>query len=120
MKKIKVLTIIIIMILAISGCNKNSSKDKNSEKYDTTSNNSEYIHLSMVNPKTINPINNNEQSVGYIMDLVYDSLFTIDSDYNVVPQLVDSYSVSSDGKSIDIKLKNAKWHDKKPLTSEDV
>ena len=120
MKKIKVLTIIMIMILAISGCNKDSNKDKNSQKYDTTSNNSEYIHLSMVNPKTINPINNNEQSVGYIMDLVYDSLFTIDSDYNVVPQLVDSYSISSDGKSIDIKLKDANWHDKKPLTSEDV
>jgi peptide/nickel transport system substrate-binding protein len=121
MKKIKVLTIIMIMILAVSGCNKNNdNKDNKSEKNDNAVNNAEYIHLSMVNPETINPINNSNQSVGYVMDLVYDSLFTIDSNYNVVPQLVESYSVSSDGKSIDIKLKDANWHDGKPLTSSDV
>ena len=121
MKKIKVLTIIMIMILVVSGCNKNNdNKDNKSEKNENAVNNSEYIHLSMVNPETINPINNSNQSVGYVMDLVYDSLFTIDSNYNVVPQLVESYSVSSDGKSIDIKLKDANWHDGKPLTSSDV
>jgi peptide/nickel transport system substrate-binding protein len=121
MKKIKVLTIIMIMILAVSGCNNNNdNKDNKSEQNDNAVNNAEYIHLSMVNPETINPINNSNQSVGYVMDLVYDSLFTIDSNYNVVPQLVESYSVSSNGKSIDIKLKDANWHDGKPLTSSDV
>ncbi len=118
MKKIKILSIIMVVLLGLSGCTKKD--DKSSGKYDTTSNNSEYIHLSMVAPKTINPINNTEQSVGYVMNLVYDSLFTIDSNYNAVPQLVDSYSVESNGKSIDIKLKDANWHDGKPLTSSDV
>lgn len=118
MKKIKILSIIMIVLLGLSGCTKKD--DKSSGKYDTTSNNSEYIHLSMITPKTINPINNAEQSVGYVMSLVYDSLFTIDSNYNAVPQLVDSYSVESDGKSIDIKLKDAKWHDGKDVTSSDV
>lgn len=118
MKKIKILSIIMVVLLGLSGCTK--KEDKSSGKYDTTSNNSEYIHLSMVTPKTINPINNTEQSVGYVMNLVYDSLFTIDSNYNAVPQLVESYSIESNGKSIDIKLKDAKWHDGKSVTSSDV
>ncbi|MEG0180631.1 MAG: ABC transporter substrate-binding protein [Peptostreptococcaceae bacterium] len=119
MKKIKILAIIMMVVLSISGCNNSDKKEENSGNYET-SNDSKYIHLSMINPKTINPINNTDESVGYVLDLVYDSLFTIDSNYNVVPQLVDSYSVSSDGKSVNIKLKDANWHDGKPVTSSDV
>lgn len=118
MKKIKILSIIMVVLLGLSGCTKKD--DKSLGKYDTTSNNSQYIHLSMVTPKTINPINNTEQSVGYVMNLVYDSLFTIDSNYNTVPQLVENYSIESNGKSIAIKLKDAKWHDGKQVTSSDV
>lgn len=119
MKKIKILAIVMMVVFSLSGCNKSDDKDGNSGNYET-SNDSKYIHLSMINPKTINPINNTDESAGYVLDLVYDSLFTIDSNYNVVPQLVDSYSVSSDGKSVNIKLKDANWHDGKPVTSSDV
>lgn len=121
MKRIKLLTVIIAIMLVISGCGKgDSNKGKDETKNVSENNNLEYIHLSMVNPKTINPINNNKQSVGYILDLVYDSLFTIDSNYNAVPQLVETYSMSQDGKSINIKLKDANWHNGKPVTSQDV
>ncbi|WP_263330884.1 ABC transporter substrate-binding protein [Paraclostridium sp. AKS73] len=121
MKRIKVVAVIMTIMLAVSGCGKgDSNKDKNEKQNVSENNNLEYIHLSMVNPKTINPIHNNDQSVGYILDLVYDSLFTIDSNYNAVPQLVDEYSMSSDGKSINIKLKDANWHNGKPVTSDDV
>lgn len=54
------------------------------------------------------------------MNLVYDSLFTIDENYNVIPQLVKEYNIAQDGMSIDIKLKDAKWHDGKNVTSNDV
>ncbi|WP_025161242.1 ABC transporter substrate-binding protein [Paraclostridium bifermentans] len=121
MKRIKVVTVIMTIMLAVSGCGKgDSNKDKNEKQNVSENNNLEYIHLSMVNPETINPINNNNQSVGYILDLVYDSLFTIDSNYNAVPQLVDEYSMASDGRSINIKLKDVNWHNGKPVTSDDV
>lgn len=119
MKKIKLLTVIMTIMIVVSGCGKGDN-NKNENKNTSEKNNSEYIHLSMVNPKTINPINNNEQSVGYILNLVYDSLFTLDNNYNAVPQLVETYSMASDGKSIQIKLKDANWHNGKPVTSEDV
>ncbi|MBS6023255.1 MAG: ABC transporter substrate-binding protein [Paeniclostridium sordellii] len=120
MKKIKILAIAMAVVFSIVGCSKDGKKDENNGKYENTANDSKYIHLSMINPKTINPINNTDQSVGYVMDLVYDSLFTIDSNYNAVPQLVEGYSILSDGKSMEVKLKDANWHNGNPITSSDV
>lgn len=116
MKKIKVLAIALALALTTTAC----KKEEGSMTKDTTSVNSEYIHLTMVKPKTINPINNTEKSVSYIMNLLYDSLFTIDSNYNAVPQLVDRYEISANGKAIEIKLKDAKWHNGNSITSSDV
>lgn len=121
MKKIRLIISIIAILFVVSGCSKiYDNKEKSDNQIINDNNNSEYIHLSIVNPKTLNPINNNNKSVGYILGLVYDSLFTIDSNYNAVPQLVKEYRIASDGKSIDIKLKDANWHNGKPVTSEDV
>lgn len=81
---------------------------------------SEDIKLTMVKPSTINPIHNKNESVNYILSLVYDGLFTIDENYDIVPQLVSEYGINSDGLSIDIKLKDAYWHDGESVTSYDV
>lgn len=119
MKKIKIISIVLIILVIVVGCDKSNEVDKK-EDVVQSSINSEEINLSMVKPKTINPILNKDKSVGYIMNLVYDGLFTIDENYNVVPQLVEEYGISQDGMSIDIKLKDAVWHDNKPVTSDDV
>lgn len=119
MKKLKILSLTLIMSAMVVGC----SEPKESElKEDEVKSqvNSEYINLTMVKPKTINPILNKDKSVGYISNLIYDGLFTIDENYDVVPQLVKEYGISQDGMSIDIKLKDAKWHDGSIVTSQDV
>lgn len=122
MKKIKVLTVILAITLMIVGCSNTKTKQSSSESSikSQSSIDAKYINLTMVNPKTINPITNTDQSVGYIMNLLYDGLFTIDENYNVTPQLVKEYNIAQDGMSIDIKLKDAKWHDGKEVTSNDV
>ncbi|MGO1041351.1 ABC transporter substrate-binding protein [Clostridioides difficile] len=122
MKKIKVLTVILAITLMIVGCSNTKTKQSSSESSikSQSSIDAKYINLTMVNPKTINPITNTDQSVGYIMNLLYDGLFTIDENYNVIPQLVKEYNIAQDGMSIDIKLKDAKWHDGKEVTSNDV
>lgn len=53
--------------------------------------------------------------------LVYDSLITTDQLLQPQPQLADAWSVAEDGKTWTFQLNSgAKWHDGRPLTSEDV
>lgn len=52
---------------------------------------------------------------------IYLSLLTYDVNLKPMPSLAKSWTISPDGKTYTFKLEpNAKWHDGKPLTSEDV
>lgn len=119
MNKLKIILIALVMMLSIAGCSiKEDIQDVLDNKPSAIT--SKTINLTMMQPETINPITNKNKSVSYIMNLIYDGLFTIDENYNTVPKLVEEYKISDDGMSIDIKLKDAKWHDGTPLTSYDV
>lgn len=122
-KIIKFLAIVLTIALGTVGCTKDNKdgKDSGEEINEYNIQESNYIHLTMLFPTTINPILNRDKSVGYIMNLIYDGLFEIDENYNVELRLAEKYTKSSDGKSINIKLKpNATWHNNKEVTSSDV
>jgi peptide/nickel transport system substrate-binding protein len=119
MKKLKMLIATLVSVVLVSGCSPSKLTGNNDEKSKVYSD-SKYINLTMVKPKTINPIINTDESVSYIMNMIYDGLFEIDKNYNVVPQLVKEYSISADGMSIDIELKDARWHNGKDVTASDV
>ena len=119
MNKTKIMTIILVMVASLVGC---SVEEESGEVLENKPSaiTSKTINLTMMQPETINPITNKNKSVGYIMNLIYDSLFTIDENYDTVPQLVDEYKIGNDGMNINIKLKDIKWHDGTILTSSDV
>ena len=95
MKIKKLMAIILAISVLLVGCTSNDENSTTNENNkNTTGTNSKYINLTMVEPDTINPVLNTDKSVGYIMNLVYDGLFTIDKNYNIVPQLVSEYSTS--------------------------
>ena len=53
--------------------------------------------------------------------MVYDTLFAMDENTNVHPQMVDNYTVSEDKKTYTFTLRDGlAWHDGAPVTSEDV
>lgn len=53
--------------------------------------------------------------------LVYDTLFATDQLLQPQPQLADQWSVAADGRTWTFQLNSgAKWHDGRPVTSEDV
>ena len=55
------------------------------------------------------------------VDFTHMGLVTHDEQLNVVPCLAENWEISGDGKSITFYLiENAKWHDGKPVTAEDV
>jgi len=56
-----------------------------------------------------------------IMTLVYDPLFYPDANNEPIPWLVRDVKVSTDGRTWTLTLyPNVRWHDGRPLTSEDV
>lgn len=119
MNKIKIMTVILVIVTSLVGC---SMEEQSGEVLENKPSaiTSKTINLTMMKPETINPITNKNKSVGYIMNLIYDSLFTIDENYDTVPQLVEEYKIENDGMVINIKLKDIKWHDGTILTSSDV
>ena len=53
--------------------------------------------------------------------LMWDTLFALDANYEVQPQMVDTYSISDDGKTYEFTLRaGLKFHDGAPVTSTDV
>lgn len=119
MNKIKIMSIVLVMIVGLVGCTMENENEEVLENKPSAIT-SKTINLTMMKPDSINPITNNNKTVGYILNLIYDGLFTINENYDVVPQLVEDYSISSDGMSVNIKLKDIKWHDGSDLTSNDV
>jgi len=73
-------------------------------------------------PQFINPLYAYSSEVDKeITELVFSSLFSFDSQGNIVPDLVEDYRIGDNGKSIEFSIKeNAKWHDNQPLTVDDV
>lgn len=52
---------------------------------------------------------------------IYNSLFSLDNSYNVIPELATGYEVAKDGLSITVSLHQlASWHDGTPVTSKEV
>jgi peptide/nickel transport system substrate-binding protein len=53
--------------------------------------------------------------------MIYDTLFGMDADGRIQPQMVDSYQTSADGKTWTFTLRDGlEFHDGTPVTSEDV
>ena len=82
----------------------------------------EYKEGMIGQPRYINPVLAQTNDVDRsLCKLVYSSLFKYDSNGNLVPDLVERYNIVDNGLTYEIFLKkDVKWHDNKPLTSDDV
>ncbi|MBI3978576.1 MAG: ABC transporter substrate-binding protein [Chloroflexi bacterium] len=72
-------------------------------------------------PPTLNPYINTGTTVTMNTVNIYNFLVGMDFDFKPTPDLAESWEISSDQRSYTFKLvKNATWHDGKPVTSADV
>ncbi|TAL89368.1 MAG: hypothetical protein EPN46_13160 [Candidimonas sp.] len=72
------------------------------------------------NIPSLNPLDN-ESTVGVVTGQVFASLTRLDEKQKPIPYLAKSWEISSDGLSYTFHLQpGAKFHDGKPITSEDV
>ena len=53
--------------------------------------------------------------------MVYSGLITHDKDTNIIPDLAESWDLAGDCRELTFRLrKNARWHDGRPFTADDV
>ena len=74
-----------------------------------------------VDPPTLDPHLTTDATSAQIIIEVFGGLFTIDRDLNIVPDLVEDWDVSPDGRVYTFRLRSdAVFHNGKPVTAEDV
>lgn len=72
-------------------------------------------------PDSLNPGSAYLVEAGYVLDLVYDSLYNLDLENKAYPGLATAWSVAEDGRTWTFTLvEGARWHDGEPFTAEDV
>ncbi|MEB2846098.1 ABC transporter substrate-binding protein [Rhizobiales bacterium RZME27] len=73
-------------------------------------------------PPTLDPMASTADVVGMTTQHIFETLFTFDAEWNVVPLLAEAMpTVSADGQTYDITLrKGIKFHDGSTMTSADV
>ncbi len=70
---------------------------------------------------TLNPVTTGNLYVQDFLGLVFEGLYTLDYEQQPLPVLAKGTSVSTDGLTVTVELKeNIKWHDKTPFKAEDV
>jgi len=81
-----------------------------------------YTEGAVGQPRFINPIYGQTNDIDRtLVDLVFSGLMNYDKNGQIVPDLAESYTISSDGKTYTFTLKNnIFWHDGKTLNVDDV
>ena len=78
------------------------------------------LSLPYYKEKSLNPYLCADFTNRALFSLLYQSLFSVDRDYNAEPQLCKSYTVSKDMKSYTFYLENATFSDGTAVTAGDV
>ena len=72
-------------------------------------------------PISFNPDAKIDDAGSGIYGCIFSRLVALDTNYNVIPDLAESWEVSDDGLTYTFHLRrNVKWHDGHPFTSADV
>lgn len=130
----KLLATVLCLCLVLCGCGKSGDNPYtptgNGLDYDSEytgpqsspeqENTAENFSLAYYKEKPLNPYTCNDFTNRALFSLLYQSLFSVDREYNVQPQLCKNYSVSQDMKTYTFTLENATFSDGKPVTVKDV
>ncbi len=129
-QKLKVLLLFFVMSVLLSACTINLDRSASIEeelyedKYDIVDRGpvkGGAIRLFSTPVDTLNPILTSNIYVQDFLGFVFEGLYTINTEQQLVPVLAKSSMLSADGLTLTIYLKdNVKWHDKMPFKSEDV
>lgn len=120
---------IFLLILILAACNAegtDSSSETDSDT-DTSQDTKEVLQGGTLNiaypsqPQSLDPHSTTAEATRDLAKLIYESLLTLNENYEVIPQLAESYTVSEDHKTYEFKLREGvKFHNGEEMTAEDV
>lgn len=122
--KLRVVSLVIALCFIAVGCGeRNTTESKNAVTAEQRKADNATVGgimtLAMHKPETLNPIKNRDNTVDKILRLIYEPLFVVNENMQVVPNLAESYEVS--GNTVTLKLKaGVKWEDGNLVTADDV
>lgn len=123
MKKNRLVALVIALVMtfmiALTGCSSTSQDQVTNEKKQIKD---KLIYAIWSSPTGVfNPLLNDTTYDDYVIDLTYSSLLKFNEDGEIVCDLAQKYEISDDNLSLIFKIKkDAKWHDGKPVTAQDV
>lgn len=72
-------------------------------------------------PATLNPDLAQDEGAGLLIYQLFNNLVMMDVDYNIIPDLADSWEYNDDYTQLTFKLhEGVKWHDGQDFTADDV
>ncbi len=108
-------------MLTLIGCSdqpNNGSNNTNSKTNSNISSNTKQVVLPYSAKDVLNPYTAETKQNQELSKLLFDSLFVLDESFSVINRLAKSYEFESN--KCTVKLKNAKFTDNTPVTSDDV
>ena len=115
-KKFGFMALVVLLVLSLVAC----SSEGGSEESD--SNEKKELQVAYnAQPPTLDPLISTAVATRDVMRNVYETLLTLDENFEVTPSLAESYEQSKDGKTITFKLrKGIKFHNGDDMTADDV
>ena len=80
----------------------------------------QYLELAYYPANSLNPYQATNYANRVLFSLVYQGLFAVDRDYNAVPMLCKSYTMTEDMRTYTFYLEDATFSDGSQVTAEDV
>lgn len=132
MKYKKVITCLCICIVfSMTACNNQNAVENTETTIETTPvetrpqviepQSGGTLRISIRNPKTLNPLLNEDESIDQFLNLIYDKLIELDEHQRPQANIATSWALSADGKILTLKIRNdIKWHDGSSLTADDI
>lgn len=112
--RIAAVALAVLVAPGLAACGGDSSGDNNSPGAKPL------IISSSAPPRTLDPVMASQQEVDEVDVAVYDNLVDYTVDGQLEGHLASSFKLAPDAKSVDITLRDAKFHDGSPVTADDV
>ncbi|GGG15045.1 ABC transporter substrate-binding protein [Paenibacillus abyssi] len=115
-----IVTLLLLFSVALFGCSSNNSNAPAAAETEITPGGTLRIAFGVL-PTSLDPHLTTANAITHTARQIFESLVTLNSKYEVVPMLAESFESSEDGKTVTFKLrKGIQFHNGKEMKAEDV